>query len=311
MIWTCKSHDSRVHNYWIHYMSLCILLKLSYMMCGSVSGGMSSKMVWSPHVICKHRVISAVKTLLVFRIKLCMLEFDQKYFMKIPFERSISWFHNKMKTKKRHVSLKDEMWSQNKMQNDKIHNRNDLTGQLLSWISYSGNICVSSSNFDHMSFWGCSGDNMIGDILFHKLSSILETLASVQLKWPRNPPWYSHRLNYTTVVACNLSKWVQQVWNLTDAGRQSWVAEECQSWQKHLSSWCYGKTWVGKISEVSQLRVIFWFNSLHSFGIHGRAFNLSHLDKLFNSFSNSSQHHVNPSMLWLLFRIVGNLPTAW
>jgi len=28
MIRTCKNHDSRVHNYWIHYMSLCILLKL-------------------------------------------------------------------------------------------------------------------------------------------------------------------------------------------------------------------------------------------------------------------------------------------
>jgi hypothetical protein len=150
------------------------------------------KIVWSPHGIFKHRVISAVKTLLVFRIKLCMLEFDQKYFMKIPFERSISWFHNKMKTKKRHVSLKDEMWSQNKMQNDKIHNRNDLTGQHPSWISYSSHICVLPSNSNHSSFWGCSGDKMIDDIIFHKLSRILETLASVQVKWSRNPPWYSH-----------------------------------------------------------------------------------------------------------------------
>jgi len=40
------------------------------------------KIVWSPHVIFKHRVISVIKTLLVFRIKLCMLEFDQKYFIK-------------------------------------------------------------------------------------------------------------------------------------------------------------------------------------------------------------------------------------
>jgi hypothetical protein len=31
----------------------------------------------------------------------------------------------------------------------------------------------------------------------------------------------------------NLSKWVQQIWNLTDAGRQTWVADECQSWQRH------------------------------------------------------------------------------
>jgi len=150
------------------------------------------KIVWSPHVIFKHRVISVIKTLLVFRIKLCMLEFDQKYFIKIPFERNISWFHNNMKTKKRHVSLKDEMWSQNKMQNDKIRNKNDLTGQHPSWISYSGHICVLPSNSDHSSFWGCSGDKMIDDIIFHKLSPILENLASVELKWPRNPPWYSH-----------------------------------------------------------------------------------------------------------------------
>jgi hypothetical protein len=194
-----------------------------------------------------------------------------------------------------------------------------------SWISFSGHICVLPSNFNHLLFWWCSGDKMIDDIIFHKLGLILETLASVQLKWPKHPPWYSHlvwiiprwlhaiyrqlqslvilmmfrwqndwwhhlsqtrldswnscicptkmaqeptmiftsRLNYTTVVACNLSKWVQQVWNLTDAGRQTWVADECQYWQRHLSSWCYGKTWLGKMTEVSQLRVIFWFNSHH------------------------------------------------
>jgi len=83
------------------------------------------KIVWSPHVIFKHQVISAIKTLLMFMIKLCMLEFDQTYFVKIPFERSISWFQNNRKTKERHVSFKDEMWPQNKMQDGKIHNKND------------------------------------------------------------------------------------------------------------------------------------------------------------------------------------------
>jgi hypothetical protein len=47
---------------------------------------------------------------------------------------------------------------------------------------------------------------------------------------------FTSRLNYTTVVACNLSKSGQQVWNLTDASRQTRVAEGCQSWQRHLSS---------------------------------------------------------------------------
>ena len=67
-------------------------------------------------------------------------------------------------------------------------------------------------------------------------------LVSVQLKWSRNPPWYSHLVwIIPRWLHANLSKWVQQIWNLTDVGRQTWVADECQSWQRHLSSWCYGK----------------------------------------------------------------------
>jgi hypothetical protein len=49
-------------------------------------------------------------------------------------------------------------------------------------------------------------------------------------------------------------------------------------WQRHWSSWCLSETWLGKITEVSQSRVIFWFNSLHSSGIHDKTFNLSSLD---------------------------------
>jgi hypothetical protein len=47
---------------------------------------------------------------------------------------------------------------------------------------------------------------------------------------------FTSHLNYTTVIACNLSKSGQQVWNLKDTGRQTRVAEGCQSWQRHLSS---------------------------------------------------------------------------
>jgi len=78
----------------------------------------------------------------MFMIKLCMLEFDQTCFVKIPFERSISWFQNNRKTKERHVSFKDEMWPQNKMQNGKNSITTWLTVQRPSWINYSGNICV-------------------------------------------------------------------------------------------------------------------------------------------------------------------------
>jgi hypothetical protein len=81
-------------------------------------------------------------------------------------------------------------------------------------------------------------------------------------------------------------------------------------WQRHWSSWCLSETWLGKITEVSQLRVIFWFNSLHCSGIHGRTFNLSLLHGSFNSFDNL--HNIMPIFpcccrrLW----IIGNLPTA-
>ena len=40
---------------------------------------------------------------------------------------------------------------------------------------------------------------------------------------------FTSRLNYTTVVAWNLSKSGQQVWNLTNAGQQTRLAEGCQS----------------------------------------------------------------------------------
>jgi hypothetical protein len=166
------------------------------------------KIVWSPHVIFKHRVISVIKTLLMFMIKLCMLEFDQTCFVKIPFERSISWFHNNKEATKIHVSLKGEMWSRNKMQNGKNSITTWLTIQRPSWMNYSSNICVSPSNFNHMSFLKMFGDNIANDTLLRKLhsspahqlpDSLLEILATVQLKWLKTPPWqHISCLDWTT-----------------------------------------------------------------------------------------------------------------
>ena len=109
---------------------------------------------------------------------------------------NICWFQNNKEIKAGHVSLKDEMWSQNKMQNSitiwlTIHHR--------SWISFSGNICVLPSTFDHMSFWRCSGDNIANDTILHSSicplltnfqNSVLEILATVELKWLRTLPWH-------------------------------------------------------------------------------------------------------------------------
>ena len=167
MIGTCKNHDSRVHNYRIHYMSLCILLKLSYMMCGAVSGGMSSKLFShlmsfqqeSSH-FCNQNTFNLLDGLTFIACWSLIKIFCQNKML------NICWFQNNRETKARHVSLKDEIWSQNKMQNSITI---WLTVHHHSWISFSGNICVLPSIFDHMSFWRCSGNNIANDTLLCKL----------------------------------------------------------------------------------------------------------------------------------------------
>jgi len=103
MLWTCKSLDSRVHNYWIHYVSLCILLKLGYMMCGSI--------LWCELKICSvtswyfsepHVFFSGIKTLLIIQDWLALIwrvRVQSKYFTKINFERNIFLFQDNNKTK--------------------------------------------------------------------------------------------------------------------------------------------------------------------------------------------------------------------
>nr|XP_034898771.1 receptor-like protein 43 [Populus alba] len=63
-----------------------------------------------------------------------------------------------------------------------------------SWISFSGNIYAKQ-------FRSLVILNMIDDIIFHKLSSTLETLVFVQLKMVADPIMiFTSRLNYVTVV---------------------------------------------------------------------------------------------------------------
>ena len=118
---------------------------------------------------------------------------------------NIYWFQNNKETKARHVSIKDEMWSQNKMQNSITI---WLTFHHHSWISSSSNICVLPSTFDHMSFWRFSEDNIANDTLLHKLylcfalqlqDLLLEIFATVELKWLRNLSWHHIScMDYTT-----------------------------------------------------------------------------------------------------------------
>jgi hypothetical protein len=102
VIWTCKNHYSQVYNYRIHYVSLCILLKLSYMVGDSVSCELKI-CLGTPYHFNKHRVIFAIKILLIFQDWLALIAcwVRSKYFSKINFERNISLFWNNKETNKK------------------------------------------------------------------------------------------------------------------------------------------------------------------------------------------------------------------
>jgi hypothetical protein len=96
------------------------------------------------------------------------------------------------------------MWPQNKNAKWQKSTTKWLTIQHHSWISFSGNICAWPSIFYLLSIRGCFGDNMVDDIIFHKLNSllahhhpisILENFTTIQMNGPRPPPWYSHFLS--------------------------------------------------------------------------------------------------------------------
>jgi hypothetical protein len=135
-----------------------------------------------------------------------MLEFDQQnIFVKIPFERSISWFQNNKKTKKIHVSFKDEMWPQNKNAEWQLHNK----------------MMDNSAPFLDQLFWPylCFAEQLQSLVIlmmfrwqndwWHHLSQTrLDSWNSCicPTKMAQAPTMiFTSRLNYTTVVACNLS----------------------------------------------------------------------------------------------------------
>ena len=77
-------------------------------------------------------------------------------------------------------------------------------------------------------------------------------------EWPEIPPWYSNLLfglyHIRNSGCMGFNRVRQKVWNLTDASSPTWVAERCQSWQRHLSSWCYSETWLNQVTMVSHLQ---------------------------------------------------------
>ena len=137
MIWTCKSHDSRVNNYRIHHKSICILMKLSFMMWFKTRC-MAQKLF--PQLVSvimsfkKNQVNSAIKIPLIFKNdkpSILHVGVSSKYFVKNKPTRH-SWFQNNKKTRKTHVSLKWWFNPQNKVIVDEIPQEKLLTSQHFS-----------------------------------------------------------------------------------------------------------------------------------------------------------------------------------
>jgi len=112
-----------------------------------------------------------------------------------------------------------------------------------------------SKHFDHLSFWGCCSDNMADDIIFTNSTWFLKFLQL--FNWnAQNPPMIFKSLFW---IMPPRKRWLYGIWrsrgnksrSLTDAGKQTWVVKECQSWQRHLSSWCYSETWLDHIIKAS------------------------------------------------------------
>jgi hypothetical protein len=117
-----KVNNSRVHSYRIHYMSLCILLKLSYMVCGSISC-VSSKLFahlmpfqQASSYFCNQNTLN-IQNWLAFILRVGV---RSKYFAKINFERNISLFQNNKEKKKRTCFVKG--WDVILKQNDRQFN---------------------------------------------------------------------------------------------------------------------------------------------------------------------------------------------
>jgi len=170
-----------------------------------------------------------------------VLEFDQFFFQNTHWNKHLM-LSEQQRDNEKTCLLKG--WDVTPKQNAGGQNSTTkwLTIQHHSWISFSGNICALPNIFNLLSIWGCSGDNMVDDIIFHKLNSllahhhpvsILETFATIQMNDPRPPLWYSHLLSGLYHLGnsgyMGFDRFRTTSLSITDAGRQTWVAEVCQS----------------------------------------------------------------------------------
>ena len=192
-------------------------------MCGSVSGGMSSKLC--SHLMSFQQASSHFCNQNTFNLQ------DWLTFIACWSLIKTFWFQNNKETKARHVSLKDKMWSQNKMQNSKtiwlaVHHH--------SWISFSGNICVLPSTFDQHVILKMFGGQysqwhppsptpFVSCSPTFRLNSCNSWNCSLEMV--EDPTMTSHLLSglyHLEIGGCmGFVRVKQKFWNLADAGRQT------------------------------------------------------------------------------------------
>ena len=211
------------------------------------------------------------------------------------------------------------MWPQNKMQDGKIHNKNDwqfnpfldqLLWQYLCFAKQFRSLVILRMFWRQNDRWQAPSQI---PLVFCSPTSGLDS-CNCSIEMAEDPTMTSHLLfglYHLENSGCMGSVRVRQksgIWQML-VNKPTWQ-RNVYLWQRHWSSWCLSETWLGKITEVSQSRVIFWFNSLHNSGIHGKTFNPSLLHSSLNAFDDL--HNITSIFQcccgWL--RVVGKLPSA-
>ena len=168
------------------------------------------KIVWSPHVIFKHRVISANQNNFNLQDWLSLILHVgvwSKYFVKIPFWKKYLLISKQQEDKEKTCFVQgwDVIPKQNaKWQKSITKMLDSLTP---SWISFSGNIYVLPSNSDQhviLKMFGGQHDwwHHLSQTQLNSWNSCVCSTEMVQ-----EPSMiFTSGLSYTTVVACSLSK---------------------------------------------------------------------------------------------------------
>jgi len=260
MIWICKNHDLRVHNYRIHYMSLCILLKLSYMMCGSILH------VWVQNCLvtsCHFQASSYFCNQNTFNLQDWLIACWS--LIKIFYKNTL-WKKHLLISKQQEDKGKTcfvEGWDVTTKQKCNIPQQcdwqfNALLGSTILAIS------VFTEQFRSLiilrMFWRQNDQwqapSQIPLVFCSPISGLDSCNCSIEIA--EDPTMTSHLLSglyHLENGGCmGFNKVSQKFWNLTNASSPTWVAERCQSWQRHLSSCCYSETWLNHITMVSRLQ---------------------------------------------------------